>query len=150
LAWIAGICVCLAIPSAFMAKSVWNDFRSKVGRNKSFLNEFVTNNYAGKKIDDVVLNDSRNQIHNIFAKAEKEKGKFVELGVADTIPSFSDALNEGAELSYNLPVQFEKGFMTFTFRVRNKDWDQQVIWAEVSEGIAVHDDVKMRIRNRLP
>jgi hypothetical protein len=150
LAWVLGVLVLLAIPMAFVAKAVWSTFRVKVGQNKNLINTIVRDNYAKKPIDNVILDTSRNQVHNIFNKAEKEKGKFLALGVADTIPSFEDALNDGAELSYNLPVQFEKGFVTFTFRVRNKENDQQVIWAEMNDGILPHDDVKMRIRKHIP
>lgn len=151
LAWVLGVGFCLLIPTAFIGKAVLTDLRSKVGRNKSLLNDLVVNNYAGKTIDDVILETSRNQVHTVFLKALKEKGKFVELGVADTIPSISDALGGATELSYNLPVRFEKGYVTFTFRVKNEDdASQRVVWAEVVDGVLPHDDMKMRLRKHLP
>ncbi len=148
--WILAIFLIIAIPLAFVGKSVANTFRSIVGRNKTFIDAVVVDNYQGRSIDDRLGDLAKGQVHNVFRDVEKKKGKFLALGVPDTIPSFVDLVAEGKELSYNLPVQFEKGFVTFVFRVKNKDDDQQVIWLDYSDGIAPHDDFKSRLRNKLP
>lgn len=148
--WILAVFLIIAIPMVFVGKSVANTFRSIVGRNKTFIDSIVIDNYQGKTIDGRVGDLAKGQVRNIFGEVGTKKGKFLALGEPDTIPSFVDLAGQGGELSYNLPVQFEKGFVTFTFRVQNKDEDQKVIWLTYSDGIAPHDDFKSRLRNKLP
>lgn len=149
LAWIGGTILCLAIPMAFFAKSSWNDFRAKVGRDKTFITELVKDHYSGKNVDERVLDKSRNQLRNVLTDAQKQNGKFLAIDAPDTIPSIADAFNQGEELSYNVPVQFEKGYKTFTFRIRNAQTGEQAIWLTSTDGILPHDDVKKRIKKHL-
>ncbi|MBI1332081.1 MAG: hypothetical protein JST12_13945 [Armatimonadetes bacterium] len=150
LLWILGIFLFLSIPLAFVGKGAVNDMRARVGRNKTLIDNMVADNYAHKSIDDQILDNSRNQVHNVFSEVEKKMGKFVSVGTPDTIPSFADLFSNGAELSYNLPAQFEKGYVTFIFRVKNDDLNQQVIWLESADGVLPHDDFKRRLRSHLP
>ena len=123
------------VPALLIAKSLWADVRAKVGRDKSFLATIIDDYYHKKNVDERIIDPSRNQVHNVMNAATKEKGKFLSIGNTDTIPSLEDARNRCFELSFNVPVQFEKGFKTLTFRVRNLTEGEKVVWVEGSDGI---------------
>ncbi len=142
--------MCLIVPSAIIGKSSWNEFRAKVGNNKAFLATLLTNNFNNKSIEEMVWEPSRKDAKKALEEGASQMGKLISVGSPDTIPSMMDAISKGWELSYNVPVQFEKGYQTFTIRVRNDGLDQKVISITSTKGILARDNVKSRLRDQLP
>ena len=145
-----GGALCLIVPSATIGKSSWNEFRAKVGNNKVFLEALVTNHFNNKSIETMVWEPSRKDAKKALDEGGSQMGKLISIESPDTIPSMMDAISKGWELSYNVPVQFEKGYRTFTIRVRNDGLDQKVISITSTKGILARDNVKSRLRDQLP
>ena len=98
----------------------------------------------------MVWEPSRKDAKKALEEGASQMGKLISVGSPDTIPSMMDAISKGWELSYNVPVQFEKGYQTFTIRVRNDGLDQKVISITSTKGILARDNVKSRLRDQLP
>lgn len=141
--WIAGIGLFILVPTLTVGKFALSDMASKVGRDKQMLVKTVTDFYNGAKLS--LGSDIRSEM----TKATKEKGKFLAVGVPDTVPNVNDLLARGAELSFNLPVQFEKGYKTFTFRVRNAPASAEILSAMTSEGILPTDNFRKLLREKI-
>ena len=149
LAWVGGIALCLLVPGAVVGKSAWSHLAANIGSNKSFLTTTVKDHYDGKNVDTTMTDSTRKQSKAVLDDAAKQMGKFLEFDSADTIPSFSDVLNSGNELTYNLPVHFEKGYKTFTFRVNNEGPEQKILWITSADGITARNSIKRNIKERL-
>ncbi len=149
LAWVIGLTIAIGVPGALIARGELKSMGAKVGRGKVLIAGIVTEYYGGKSVDKDILKESTTQVHKILDETKVKKGNLISLGMADTIPSIEDLKARGEELSYNLPAQFEKGDVTFTFRVRNQE-PPIVTWIEVSDGILPHDDFKKRLQQHLP
>ena len=150
LAYILGIGLCLLIPCALVGKSVWNEFRAKVGSNKTFIMTAMKDHYDGKNIDERMMESARDQVNTVFKEVDSQMGKFESFGDPDTVPNIGDAISKGWELTYNLPIKYAKGYKTFKIRVRNEGFDQKIVSILYTDGILPHDDVKSRIKGQLP
>jgi hypothetical protein len=150
LAWIVGVALSIAVPSAIVGKSAWNEIRAKVESNKSFVTSLVKDHYEGKDISSSVVDIAQADVVKSLDEARTKLGKCVSYDSIDTVPSFNDAISKGWELTYNLPVQFEKGYKTFTFRVRNEGFSQKVIWMTAIDGITARQSIKRQIKQQIP
>ncbi len=144
-----GIILCLLVPTALVAKSAWVHLAANIGSNKEFLTTTVKGYYDGKTIDSTISDSTRKQSKAVLNDAMKQLGKFLNFESADTIPAFSDVLNNGNELTYNLPVHFEKGYKTFTFRVNNEGPEQKILWITSVDGITAKISIKRNIKEHL-
>jgi hypothetical protein len=86
----------------------------------------------------------------VFSEVEKQLGKFESFGDPDTIPNVNDTISKGWELSYNLPIKFEKGYKTLTIRIRNEGFDQKIVSLLAYNGILPKDNVRTRLKAHLP
>ena len=134
------------IPCALLGKSIWGEFRAKVGSNKTFILTSLKDHFDGKNIDDQIMEPSRTQVNTVFNEVEKQMGKFESFGDPDTIPNLNDAISKGWELSYNVPTKFQKGYKTLTVRVRNEDLNQKIVSLLAYDGILPKDNVRTRIQ----
>lgn len=148
--WTIGIGLCLAIIGIIVAKSVFNLAVGTINTNRIFLLGFVADYFDGKSVKDRILVDSQKAVINGFAKQLKEKGRFVSVGEPETVPIASDLLNRCKELSYNLPVVFEKGTVTFTFRVCNEESGQRIVWSSATDGVLARESFRRRVTGQLP
>ena len=146
LAWIIGSALCLLVPMAIIGKSSFDELASKIGRNKTFVNNLIKDHYANKDTSSLVLEGTRQQVQTVLDDAEKQMGKCLAFDTADTVPTFKDVISKGWELTYNLPVQFEKGYKTFTVRVRNEGESQVVVSMSSVDGITAKNSIKRQIK----
>lgn len=149
LAWVGGIVLCLLVPTAIVGKAAWSHLAANIGSNKEFITNTTKDHFAGKNIDSALDGSAKAKIISVFDVAEKQMGTELEIESADTIPSFSDVLNSGKELTYNLPVHFEKGYKTFTFRVNNEGPEQKILWIMSIDGITARNSIKRNIKEHL-
>ncbi len=149
LAWIIGSALCLLVPMAIIGKSSFDELASKIGRNKAFVNNLIKDHYANKDTSSLVLEGTRQQVQTVLDEAKKQMGKCLAFDTADTVPTFKDVISKGWELTYNLPVQFEKGYKTFTVRVRNEGESQVVVSMSSLDGITAKNSIKRQIKDSL-
>ena len=150
LSWVIGLALCAIVPCAIIGKASWNEFRARVGSNKEFISNVIHDYYGGKNIDDGIMEAAREPGKKVLAEAGKQMGNFIAFETADTIPTFNDAISKGWELSYNLPVQFEKGYKTFTIRVRNDKGTQKIVSMTSMDGITTRKSIKNELKQQLP
>jgi hypothetical protein len=149
LAWIIGFALCLIVPSAIIGKSSWNELAARIGSNKVFVNNVIKDHYAGKDTSTFVLEGTRDQVKTVLDEAQVKLGKCLAFDTADTVPTFRDTISKGWELTYNLPVQFEKGYKTFIVRVRNEGFDQKVVSMSSIDGITAKNSIKRQLKESL-
>lgn len=150
LAWVLGLALCSIVPVAIIGKASWNEFRARVGSNKEFISNLVKDYYDGKPIDDGIMEAAREPSKKVLADAGKQMGMFKAFETVETIPTFNDAISKGWELSYNLPVRFEKGYKTFTIRVRNDKGTQKIVSMASMDGISARRSIKNELKQHLP
>lgn len=148
--WAIGLSICACMIGGIVAKSVFNTTVKIVGENKTFLASLMNDFYANKKIDSRIVSTAKDSVIETFNKFAKGKGKFLSLGEADTIPLASDLISHCVELSYNVPVNFEKGTVTFTIRVLNEKAGQKVMTASGTEGVLEKESFRRRVTGQLP
>jgi hypothetical protein len=149
LVWIIGLAVCLIVPCVIIGKSSWNELASRIGSNKTFVNKVIKDHYAGADTTSAVLDGTRIQVKTVLDKAQTQLGKCLAFETADTVPNFRDVISKGWELTYNLPVQFEKGYKTFIVRVRNEGFDQKIVSMSSVDGITAKNSIKRQLKERL-
>lgn len=137
------------MPCAIIGKSSWNELASRIGSNKTFVNQVIKDHYAGKDTNSSVLEGTQTQVKAVLDKAQKQLGKCLAFDTADTVPNFNDVISKGWELTYNLPVQFEKGYKTFIVRVRNDGFDQKIVSMSSVDGITAKTSIKRQLKERL-
>ena len=148
LGWLLGIVLCLLIPASIVGKAAWSEFRAKVGSNKTFVTSLVKDFYEGKNISRVTIDPA--QAKAVLDEATHQLGKFLEFDSIETVAHFNDAISRGWELSYRVPVHFEKGYKTFTIRVRNEGLNQRVVWITSEDGLATRKAFKEKLKLHLP
>ena len=134
---------------AIVGKSAWGELAAKIGSNKTFVSNVIKDHYAGKDTSGSILETTRPQVKTTLDDAEKQLGKCLTFNTADTVPSFNDVISKGWELTYNLPVQFEKGYKTFIIRVRNEGFDQKIVSMSSVDGITIKNSIKRNIKEQL-
>ncbi|MEI8283083.1 MAG: hypothetical protein WCG75_11810 [Armatimonadota bacterium] len=149
LAWTLGILSFLAATGAVVGKSVLNDLATKIGSNKFMITNAVKDRLNGANIDQLIIESARPSVLETIDGGSKQMGKLVAIETADTIPNVSDVLNHGQELSYNLPVQFENGYKTYTIRVRNDGSNPKIVGAFWVDGITERQSFKRELKKHL-
>jgi hypothetical protein len=139
----------MMVPMAIVAKSAWGDLAAHIGSNKVFVNSVIKDHYAGKDISASVMDDARVDVNKVLDDAEKQMGKCLAFNTADTVPAFGDIISKGWELTYNLPVQFDKGYKTFIVRVRNEGDAQHIVSMSSVDGITVKNSIKRQLKEKL-
>ena len=149
LAWIIGSALCLVVPCAIVGRAAFTQFASRIGSNKAFVKAVIQDHYAGKDTTEFVVVDAREQVKIVLEDAQRQLGKCLSFNTADTVPSFGDAFSRGWELTYDLPVQFDKGYKTFIIRVRNEDTGQKIISMSSVDGITPKNSIKRQIKEQI-
>ena len=149
LAWTLGILAFLLATGAVVGKSVLNDLAAKIGSNKVMISKAIKDRLEGVNIDDQIIDSARPSVLESIDGGSKKMGKMLAIETADTIPNISDIFNHGRELSYNLPVQFEKGYKTYTIRVRNDGSGPKIVGAFWVDGITERQSLKRELKKHL-
>jgi hypothetical protein len=139
----------MIVPMAIIGKSAFQELAARIGSNKSFVNQMIRDHYAGKDTSSAIMAGVKPQVDKVLNDAEKQLGKCLAFSTADTVPAFGDVISKGWELTYNLPVQFDKGYKTFIIRVRNDKDSQKIVSMSSIDGITAKNSIKRQIKEQL-
>ncbi|HLO98129.1 MAG TPA: hypothetical protein VK171_06015 [Fimbriimonas sp.] len=144
-AWLLpGFLICL-IPTAIVGTVVGKDLKSRIGQSKWMVRKFadsVIKNSEKANITPTALERAKSSLTAL----NKTGGKPLEYGIVDAVPSVKDFLNNSDEVTFNLPVKYEKGVKTWIFRVKNTDGNPVIIDVKHADSELERDSIGTRLK----
>lgn len=148
-AWlIPGFFICL-IPTGIGGSFIVKDVRARNGQSKTLIRNFAAAVIEGKQPEGLSP-EAKAQADEVLSAMKKDGGKPLRVGELDAVPSVRDLLKNGEHITFNLPVEYEKGVRTWVFRVRNGDGHPLIVGMSYAGYKLPHDSVRTRIEHVLP